>query len=280
MRDEVNWTRRTSGGSHDAPFRAEHRRRRPARDRVGRSDWPDTEVGSGKRAFMPAVPALLSGLLCAATVSCFASCRAERSQLASDSPAEGGTVEQRDGSTGDAEQERDGSAGGTQEERNGSTGGTAGQRDGSAGGVAGTGDAAADGGHAGSDVTGDPQGARSVEDVLENADALLGQELAVTGRVFDDYRQKPGDWPAPVLSTFILQDGGDAPAYTAGGESGIPYIQLYSASVDLGPYLEQDATVTARLREVVYEDLSGESVEFLYLEVIGISRPESWGVSA
>ncbi len=108
----------------------------------------------------------------------------------------------------------------------------------------------------------------SVEQVLAGADMLLGAQLIVVGKVFLDWRQKPGDWPDPALSVFILQDGGDLPGYVAGAPT--PDIQLYSTS-DLSAYLEQQVRVTAYLRSVDVQYPNGVSAPFLYLEVISIA---------
>jgi hypothetical protein len=103
----------------------------------------------------------------------------------------------------------------------------------------------------------------SVEQILASADALLGAQLTVVGKVFLDASQKPGNWPAPALSFLVLQDGGDLPMEK-------PHIQLYAAS-DLSAYLQTQVRVTAYLRSVVVQVPNGESHPLLYLDVLSIT---------
>jgi hypothetical protein len=103
----------------------------------------------------------------------------------------------------------------------------------------------------------------SVEQILANTDALLGAQLTVVGKVLMDVRQKPGNWPAPALSSFVLQDGGDLPMEK-------PFIQLYSTN-DLSAYLHTQVRVTAYLRGVMIQYPNGESHQLLYLEVLSIA---------
>jgi len=112
------------------------------------------------------------------------------------------------------------------------------------------------------------QAESSVAEVLAGADSLVCALLSVPGKVFGDLRQKPGDWPAPALSLFILQDGGDLPGYATSAPR--PFIQLY-ASPDLAPYLGQQVHVVGYLRSIVIVDVNGQSSPFLYLEVVTIS---------
>ena len=135
---------------------------------------------------------------------------------------------------------------------------------GSAGGAQGAGSGTS------TDAASAPPGDLSVGQVLGGADAFVDEQLTVVGSVFEDVRQKIGDWPAPSLSSFILQDGGDVPAYGGGGLAVTPYIQLYSTS-DLSPYLHQNVRVSAFLRRVVLQYPDGQSAPFLYLEVTAVS---------
>jgi hypothetical protein len=108
----------------------------------------------------------------------------------------------------------------------------------------------------------------SVAQVVANASALLDARATVVGKVLPDIRQKLLSWPDPVLSLYILQDGGDVPGYSVDPPS--PYIQLYSAS-DLSAYLEQQVRVTAYLRSVLVQYFGGEPQPFYYLDVISIT---------
>jgi hypothetical protein len=127
----------------------------------------------------------------------------------------------------------------------------------------------------GADAGGDAQPAQlpelSVAEVIANADALLDQELIVTGRVFFDARQKPGNWPPPALSTFTL-DGGDGSAIGL-ADAGVPSIQLYATAMALDPYLNADVAVTGYLRRISFEAFPDTDtiVELLYLEVVSVS---------
>jgi len=90
----------------------------------------------------------------------------------------------------------------------------------------------------------------------------------VLGKVILDVRQKLRSWPDPVLSNYILQDGGDVPGYSAHPPS--PHIQLYSTG-DLSPYLGQQVRVTADLRSIPVEDFGGNLNPFYYLDVASIT---------
>jgi len=100
------------------------------------------------------------------------------------------------------------------------------------------------------------------------ADVLLDAQVTVVGKVFPDIRQKPLSWPAPALSLYILQNGGDLPAYSS--DPPPPFIQLYSAS-DLSAYLGQQVRVTAYLRSVMVQYFGGEPQPFYYLDVMSIT---------
>jgi hypothetical protein len=104
--------------------------------------------------------------------------------------------------------------------------------------------------------------------VVSGTDALLDAQVTVVGKVLPDIRQKLLSWPDPVLSLYILQDGGDVPGYSV--DPPPPFIQLYSAS-DLSPYLQAQVRVTAYLRSVMVQYFGGEPQPFYYLEVISIT---------
>jgi hypothetical protein len=87
------------------------------------------------------------------------------------------------------------------------------------------------------------------------------------GKVSLDIRQKPGNWPAPALSPFLLQDDGVACFKSAE----MTCVQLY-ATHDLSPYLEQTIRVTAYLRRIMVQDTFGTtSAPLTYLEVVSIT---------
>jgi len=108
----------------------------------------------------------------------------------------------------------------------------------------------------------------TVAQVLDRAGTLMDTPLTVVGKVFEDVRSKMSDWPAPAASAFILQDGGEAPAY-GGGSSAIAYIQLYWTT-DLAPYLRRNVRVHATLRRVLVEYPGGQSENLMYLDVSGL----------
>jgi len=108
----------------------------------------------------------------------------------------------------------------------------------------------------------------TVAQLLADAVVLLDQQVTVVGEVFEDTRQKLSTWPAPALSLFVLQDGGDAPGYL--GSSGIAFVQLYAAA-DLTPYLHRSVRVQAFLHSATLPGPSGQSTPLLYLEVVAIS---------
>jgi hypothetical protein len=128
----------------------------------------------------------------------------------------------------------------------------------------------------GADAGGDAEPAQppelSVAEVIATADALLDQELIVSGRVDGDLTAKPGNWPDPAQSAFILRDSGDGSAIGL-ADAGVQYLRLYATSMDLEPYLREDVAVRGYLRRISFEASPDTDtiVELLYLEVVSVS---------
>jgi hypothetical protein len=107
----------------------------------------------------------------------------------------------------------------------------------------------------------------SVQQVIRTTDTLLDAPFVVVGKVSLDIRQKPGNWPAPALSPFLLQNDGVA-CFTS---AEMTCVQLY-ANNDLRPYLEQPVRMTAYLRRIMVQDTFGTtSAPLTYLEVVSIT---------
>jgi len=90
----------------------------------------------------------------------------------------------------------------------------------------------------------------TVERVLAGRDSLLGSEIKVHGRVFEDVRTI--GLPNPLVY-FILQDGGTIPAYNSAIKDSIAYVQLSCDSsnrIDFNEYAHRDIIVVAYLRKL------------------------------
>jgi hypothetical protein len=117
-------------------------------------------------------------------------------------------------------------------------------------------------------VFGSPIAKLSVQEVLDDAagiDTSACVFVTVPGKVFEDTRQKRADWPAPVQSLFILQDGGELPGYTTSAPR--PYIQLYSVH-GMSPPMHEPVHVVAILRIVAVAEGNGPPAPFPYLEAL------------